>query len=205
MARKLLFSDKRVKDISLALAIASTGNRNRTMATSDLILRNARIADIPALSQLGIASFVDKFGHMYTAKDLSDFLEQAFSYAAIAAEIANPSGLYQLAERDGALLAYCKLGLTCGFPDHARGQTVLELKQLYTAPGLMGGGIGTTLMDWAMAEFAARGADEVQLSVWSGNHGAQRFYARYGFAKVADITFKVGAQMDEEFLFARLL
>ena len=56
-----------------------------------------------------------------------------------------------------------------------------------------------------MAEAAARGADEVQLSVWSGNHGAQKFYARYGFSKVADITFLVGEQMDEEFLFARML
>ncbi|MFM5953915.1 MAG: GNAT family N-acetyltransferase, partial [Novosphingobium sp.] len=31
------------------------------------------------------------------------------------------------------------------------------------------------------------------------------FYARYGFAKVADITFRVGEQLDEEFLFARML
>jgi len=61
------------------------------------------------------------------------------------------------------------------------------------------------LMDWAMAVAAERNADEMQLSVWSGNDGAQRFYARYGFAKVADITFRVGEQLDEEFLFARML
>ena len=48
-------------------------------------------------------------------------------------------------------------------------------------------------------------ADEVQLSVWSGNHGAQRFYARYGFEKIADVTFKVGEQIDDEFLLAKLL
>lgn len=167
--------------------------------------RAATVADIPALSRLATASFVDKFGHMYTARDLADFLEESMSEAAIAAELANPARLYRLAEREGDLAAYCKLGLACGFPEHARGAYVLELKQLYTAPGQMGGGIGTVLMDWAMAEFSARGADEVQLSVWSGNLGAQRFYARYGFAKVADITFRVGEQLDEEFLFARML
>lgn len=172
---------------------------------SDLILRAATPADIPALSRLGIDSFMEKFGHMYSAKDLADFLEEAHSHTALAGELANPTRLYRLAEMDGALLGYCKLGLTCGFPDHARGSNALELKQLYTAPGKTGMGIGKALMDWAMAELAARGADEVQLSVWSGNDGAQRFYARYGFAKVADITFRVGEQLDDEFLFARMI
>jgi diamine N-acetyltransferase len=45
----------------------------------------------------------------------------------------------------------------------------------------------------------------MQLSVWSGNVDAQRFYARHGFAKVADVTFRVGAQIDHEFLLARRL
>jgi ribosomal protein S18 acetylase RimI-like enzyme len=57
-------------------------------------------------------------------------------------------------------------------------------------------------MDWALSMARERGADEVQLSVWSENDGAQRFYARYGFAKVADITFAVGEQLDHEYLFA---
>ncbi len=172
---------------------------------NQIALRAATGADVPALSRLATDSFVSKFGHMYSAKDLTDFLEEAMSERAIAAELANPARLYRLAEREGALAAYCKLGLTCGFPEYARGAKVLELKQLYTAPGQMGGGIGTALMDWAMAEFETRGADEVQLSVWSGNLGAQKFYARYGFEKVADITFRVGEQLDEKFLFAKRL
>lgn len=172
---------------------------------SELVLRGADAGDIPALSRLGIASFVAKFGHMYCAKDLGTFLEQAFSLAAITSEVASPARLYRLAFRGEALVGYCKLGLTCGFPEHARGAKVLELKQLYTDPAATGQGIGKALMDWAMQEFAARGADEAQLSVWSGNHGAQRFYARYGFEKVADITFAVGEHLDEEFLLARLL
>jgi diamine N-acetyltransferase len=168
-------------------------------------LRPATTADIPALSRLGIDSFVAKFGHMYRQQDLDTFIAETHSEAAIAAELANPARLYCLAEQDGKLAAYCKLGLICGFPDHARGSNVIELKQLYTAPGQLGRGIGTALMDWALHVANEREADEMQLSVWSGNHDAQRFYARYGFAKVADITYRVGEQIDEEFLFARML
>jgi ribosomal protein S18 acetylase RimI-like enzyme len=168
-------------------------------------LRPPSSNDISALAALGIDSFVAKFGHLYRPQDLATFLEEAFAPAAIAAELANPERLYCLAETDGQLAGYCKLGLVCGFPEHARGSRPIELKQLYTDPAQTGKGIGAALMDWALAEARSRGADEMQLSVWSGNDGAQRFYARYGFAKVADVTFRVGEQIDEEFLLAATL
>lgn len=169
------------------------------------ILRPATTADVPALSRLATDSFVAKFGELYSARDLHSFLDESLSEPAIAAELANPDRVYRLAERGGALVGYCKIGLTCGFPQHARGSKVMELKQLYTAPDATGGGIGKALMDWAMDQFAARGADEVQISVYAYNDGAHRFYRRYGFDKVADITFRVGEHIDPEFLFARML
>lgn len=169
-----------------------------------MILRPATPADGLAISRLATESFVAKFGPLYSAENLANHLAEHLSEAAVAAELANPDRLYRLAERDGALVGYCKLGLSCGFPEHARGQNVLELKQLYTDPNATGLGIGGALMDWAMAEFAARGADEVQISVYSENEGAHRFYQRYGFEKVADITFVVGDHVDPEYLFAQL-
>jgi ribosomal protein S18 acetylase RimI-like enzyme len=41
----------------------------------------------------------------------------------------------------------------------------------------------------------------MQLSVYSENLGAQRFYQRYGFEHVADIDFWVGNHRDDEFLY----
>ena len=171
-----------------------------------MILREATPADIPALSKLATDSFIAKFGHLYSAENLAMFLEENLSGQAITAELANPDRVYRLAEGDdGALLGYAKIGLNCGFPDHARGGRVMELKQLYAAPEATGKGIGGALMDWAMDQFAAREADEAQLSVYAHNEGAHRFYRRYGFEKVADITFRVGTHIDPEFLFARML
>ena len=171
-----------------------------------MILRDANPGDIPALSRLASEAFIAKFGHLYSAENLNLFLGESLSEAAIAAEMDDPSRVYQLAaDADGTLLGFAKIGLTCGFPDHARGSRVMELKQLYTAPDATGRGIGAALMDWAMDRFAAHGADEAQLSVYADNPGAHRFYARYGFEKVADITFRVGDHLDPEFLFARML
>lgn len=168
-------------------------------------LRPATADDVPALSRLATQAFVAKFGHLYAREDLDTFLRDCLSEAAVAKDFADPAQVYRLAEADGKLTGFCKISTKCGWPEHARGARAMELKQLYTAPDATGMGIGAALMDWAMAELAARGADEVQLSVYAENTGAHRFYARYGFGKVADITFRVGNHVDPEFLFARLL
>ena len=49
----------------------------------------------------------------------------------------------------------------------------------------------------------AMACDAIQLSVWSGNLGAQRFYARHGFSKVGEHTFPVGRVVDLEFTLRR--
>lgn len=168
---------------------------------SGMTLRAASADDVAALAALGRDSFVAKFGHLYRAGDLADFLGETFAPAAIADELADPERRYRLAEEDGALIGYCKLAVPSSLARHGTAERPIEIKQLYTAPGMTGRGIGAALMDWALAEAAAHHADAIQLSVWSGNDDAQRFYARYGFAKTADIHFWVGTQRDDEFLF----
>ncbi|HMO67357.1 MAG TPA: GNAT family N-acetyltransferase, partial [Novosphingobium sp.] len=168
--------------------------------TSATRLRDAAPADAAALARLGREAFTAKFGHLYNPADLSAFLADAYAQSTLARALADPQVRYRVAERAGDLIALCRLDLRCGWPEHARGTCVVELKQLYTAPGLTGGGLGSALMDWAVATALGHGADEMQLSVWSENHGAQRFYARFGFAKVADTHFMVGGHRDEEFL-----
>ena len=63
--------------------------------------------------------------------------------------------------------------------------------------------VGAALLEWALGEARERACDAVQLSVFSENHGAQRFYARYGFDKVGEYLFQVGATRDLEFILRR--
>ena len=170
-----------------------------------MILRPATPADAAALARLGHEGFVAKFGHIYAPEDLSAYLDEAHSVAARLAEMAQDSTVLCLADSGQGLAGYCKLSLACGWPELARGRQAIELKQLYTDPALTGQGIGTVLMEWALAEARRRGADEIQLSVWSENPGAQRFYARHGFAKVGETQFRVGKHLDEELVVARMI
>ena len=171
-----------------------------------MILRAMHRDDVPEMARFARHSFVEKFGHIYHPDDLSSFLDKVYSHAAIAGELADPKLVFHLAtDESGTLAGYCKIALASGFPEHARGSRAMELKQLYTDPARTGQGIGGRLMAWAMTQFDAHGGDEVHISVWSENYGAQRFYERYGFTKLADVDFWVGNHRDHEFLYARML
>ncbi len=176
---------------------------------ANIIYRDACADDIAALAELGRNSFIDAFGHLYAAADLNMFLEMVYSANAIAEDIANPERLHHIAEKDGVLLGYCKLGFTTNYTEYLddshKGRKAMDLMQLYLAGGQTGSGIGSALMIWALEEGRARGYDDVLLSVYSENYGAQRFYARHGFTKIADIFFMVGNHRDDEYLYRRVL
>lgn len=171
-----------------------------------MLLRLATPEDAAALADLGRRAVSAKFQHLYKPEDFATFLAEAHSEAKVAKEIADPGMRVAVIEEGGALIAFCKLVLESTMPaGHSDAQAPLELKQLYTDPARIGGGLGARLMDWAFAQAQELGADEIQLSVYSENPEAQRFYHRYGFAKIADIEFWVGTHCDPEFMFARRL
>lgn len=166
-------------------------------------LRPATIADAEPLAQLGTDSFVASFGHLYSTEDLAAFLDEHRTPARYRAHLTAPPSLIQVAEADGRLAAYCLIVRGHGFTERPepRPERPVFISQLYCAPDMTGRGYGAALLEWAVAEARAWRADAVQLSVFSGNHGAQRFYRRHGFDHVADIDFWVGKHRDHEFLY----
>jgi ribosomal protein S18 acetylase RimI-like enzyme len=166
-------------------------------------LRPATPADAPALAELARASFVAAFGHLYKPEDLAAFLAEYRTPEKYREHLADPPTLIQLAEVDGVPAAYCLIvrGELHDEQLEPRPERPVFLSQLYCAPDMSGHGLGAALIEWAIAESRAWGADAIQLSVFSENYGAQRFYQRYGFAKIADIDFWVGNQRDHEFLY----
>lgn len=168
-----------------------------------ITLRPAVAADAEPLARLAHQSFVDAFAHFYRPEDLQQFLDEWKTPAVYAAAIADPDTAIRLAEVDGKLAAYCLLKRGYVMDDHPypRPARPVFLSQLYCAGEMTGHGLGKRLMDWALDQARAWQADSLSLSVYSENPGAQRFYQRYGFAKVADTEFWVGSQRDEEYLY----
>jgi ribosomal protein S18 acetylase RimI-like enzyme len=165
-----------------------------------LSLRPAAPEDAPALCRLATDAFVHAFGHLYRAEDLHAFLAEHRTEEVYREAMADPGTRIALAEADGMMAGYALIHWPSEFGSESDAFHPLALHQLYCAPAMTGRGTGAALMDWALGEARALGCDAVQLSVWSGNFAAQRFYARYGFSKIADIDFMVGSHRDDEFL-----
>ena len=164
-------------------------------------LRPARADEAAALAEVGRASFVAAFGHLYKPDDLAAFLAEYRTEAKFREHLADPPTVIEVAESEGRLAAYCLIVRGQKFAEQAepRPARPVFVSQLYCAPEMTGRGLGAALLEWAIAEARGWGADALQLSVFSENFGAQRFYQRYGFAHVADIDFWVGNHRDHEF------
>lgn len=159
--------------------------------------RDATIEDAPAIDALFRASFSETFAHLYDPADLAAFFAR-FSPQAWQSELADPDVAFRLAEEGERLAGYAKIS-SLTLPVEAAGPAA-ELRQLYIATPWHGAGIAPVLMDWALAQARARGGRDLYLTVFTGNHRARRFYARYGFEEVGPYAFMVGSQADEDLI-----
>lgn len=170
------------------------------------LIRPATPADAAALGALGrqtfLDTFVDGFAIPYPADDLAAFLEASFSADAIRARLKEPGAAWWVAERHGELLAFANTGPNTlphpqARPSHA------ELRRLYVAKAAQGLGLGTRLLAIALDWMETNTDGPLWIGVWSGNLKAQKLYAAYGFAKVGEYQYPVGAWQDDEVILRR--
>lgn len=172
--------------------------------TDALLYAPAQEADASQLSAFARQSFCDTFAHLYPKLDLQAFLQETYGPEIQAKEIADPDTEHLLAWRGGHIRGFVKLGLER--TGHALpGRPAVELHRLYVAQDEQGSGMAHALLDWAVRRARERGALDMTLSVFSENHRARRFYARYGFVEIAPCVFKVGAIEDRDLIYRAAL
>jgi ribosomal protein S18 acetylase RimI-like enzyme len=166
-------------------------------------IRRATPADVPALAELGAATFVETFGHLYTREDLADFLASGHSPAYYERALAEPGAAFWIAGRAGEPpLGYAVAG-PCKLPVPALEPGAGEIRRLYVRAAGQGDGLGSRMLAMALDWLVAQRHAPLYVGVWSGNTGAQRLYQRFGFAKVGEYEFPVGRQLDREFILKR--
>jgi ribosomal protein S18 acetylase RimI-like enzyme len=172
-----------------------------------ITIRPASTRDAAALSRLGALTFAETFEGHNTPEDMARYLAESFTPERQATEIADASGVVLLAEhsadsREPELMGYAHL-VAGPVPDAVRGPSPLELKRLYVLRAWHGRRVAQALMDAGIAAAAARGARTLWLGVWERNPRAIAFYEKYGFTRVGEHTFVLGADRQTDWLFAR--
>ncbi len=167
-----------------------------------LTIRRGGPDDAEALAAIGRSTFAETFGHLYPPQDLAAFLAEAHSLARARADLADPAKAAWLAEAHGAVVGYAVAG-PCKLPHPEVTPACGELERIYLAAAHQGGGGGTQLLAEALAWLEKDGPRRLWIGVWSENFGAQRLYARHGFAQVGTYEFAVGQTRDHEFILRR--
>jgi ribosomal protein S18 acetylase RimI-like enzyme len=171
-------------------------------ARMTITYRDAELRDAAALRELFAESFIETFGHLYRPADLREFLDENRE-AKWRASLSDAGIAIRAAEKDGRLAGFIELGPR-KLPHESTAPT-LELRRLYLRSDAHGSGIADELMKWLLQEAARRGARELVLSVFVGNHRARRFYERYGFEVVGKFDFMVGSHADEDLILRHII
>jgi len=171
-------------------------------ANTGSVIRRAVPADIPALAEVGAATFVETFAHLYTPENLDAFLVDTHAPERWARRLAEPGVAVWIAQIGGTAAAYATAG-PCKLPVEDLEPRAGELRQLYVRGSAQGRQLGSRLLHLALDWLAAEGHAPLYIGVWSENFGAQRLYARHGFTKVGEYDFPVGEHRDREFILKR--
>ena len=172
------------------------------MSDRPFTVRRAIANDAAALAHLAEITFTETFAHLYPPADLEAYVASTYTEQASLKTLADPRMAYFLAGAEGepavgfALAGYCKL------PVPGLEPTAGELRQLYVRSAYQNQRLGGLLFEAALTWLEAH-YSPLYVGVWSENHGAQRFYSRYGFVKLGEYGFPVGKTVDREFILRR--
>ena len=167
------------------------------------MIRRARLPDAAAVARVSAATFTETFGHLYPPEDLAEYLGRVCTTDAYSQVIAAPTSAIWLAAAGSEPPVGFVFAADCKLPVENLETTSGEIRQLYILATHQSQRLGAKLMDVALTWFAEQRRTPLYIGVWSENLGAQRFYERYGFRKVGEYGFPVGATVDHEFILKR--
>ncbi|MGH3958503.1 GNAT family N-acetyltransferase [Mycobacterium sp.] len=128
-----------------------------------------------------------------TRENIASFVAANLSATRFGEYLADPDRLLLIAEHDDRIIGYVML---------VRGDGV-ELSKMYVLADDHGTGVSTALMDAALTAAGALGGRYVWLGVNQKNQRAQRFYTKHGFKVNGTRTFKVGANLEHDYVMTR--
>jgi GNAT superfamily N-acetyltransferase len=149
---------------------------------SDILIRQARREDLPALVAMFAA---DALGGHGDTTDPEAFADYVRAFVAIEA---SPDQTLYVAERRGEVVGTFQTMVTTSLT--GRGSSAMIIEAVQTRADMRGQGVGALMIEFAIAEAKGRGIGRVALTSNAVRKDAHRFYERLGF-KPSHLGFKM--------------
>ena len=170
------------------------------MQPAPINIRKGTPADSQPVAALARRTFRDSFGADNDPQDMAAYLDQSFSPRIQAAELADPSSCFLIAESGKQLVGYARL-VEVPPPSCISAQHAIRLQRLYADREWIGCGVGAALMAACIDEAARRGHAGIWLGVWDKNEQAIRFYQQWGFQPVGTQPFILGSDLQTDCIY----
>jgi ribosomal protein S18 acetylase RimI-like enzyme len=164
---------------------------------SEIVINKIGNEQIDQLQQIGRQTFSETFAESNSAENMAKYLEEAYSYEKLSAELNDPNSLFYFAMMGQDVIGYLKLNFGASQTE-LKDNDALEIERIYVLKSFQGKRVGQLLFDKAIQIAKEQNAEFVWLGVWEENKKAIQFYTRNGFVEFDQHVFVLGneAQTD---------
>jgi len=177
---------------------------NQRTTLPDMVIRRASRQDAELLVELGKRAFYEAFAEQTAPEDMTAYLQTTFSIEETTTQLNNKESLYLIIELQADSVGYAYLYPTRP-PECIKDPKAIQLIRFYLLKKCYGLGVGNTLMQTCIDESYVRGYRSVWLSSWELNGRANAFYKRWHFKVIGRQKFRVGSDVQNDFIFMRNL
>ena len=170
----------------------------------------ATAADLVELAAVAAETFPLACSSSAAVEDIDAFIVATLSASRFGEYLADPDRVVLTATDGDRIIGYTMLirradssGVDADVPPSVTPRPAVELSKMYVLPDWHGSGAAGLLMQAGIAWAEAGGAGAVWLGVNQGNQRAQRFYRKHGFDTVGARTFRLGANLEDDFVMVR--
>ena len=169
-----------------------------------LRIRVADENDNRLLADLVRKTFLDTFGADNTPENMAAYLAASFAPEIQAAELSDPDTTFLIAEVGGEAAGFARLRQG-GNGFNSSAFCPFEIVRFYSRQEWIGRGVGSALMQTCLELAKTLGCDLLWLDVWEHNPRAQAFYRKWGFERVGSQAFRLGDELQTDWIMQRLI
>ena len=162
-------------------------------------IHQAGIDELEELQQISRTTFTETFSVHNSEENMRNYLRDNLSLEKLGEELNNPESSFYFAEMKDQVIGYLKLNVGAA-QNEWKENTGLEIERIYVLKEYHGLTIGQLLFEKAISIAKSIEMQYVWLGVCEKNERAIAFYTKNGFKVVGHHLFKLGDDIQTDYL-----
>ena len=170
----------------------------------NVIIRRCSDNDLDHIQKIGYETYDETFRKLNQPETINQYLAASFNKEKLYSELSNPNSFFYFMYVENELAGYLKINLAPSQTDINDPESV-ELERIYVRKVYLKSGLGKRLMNYSFKIAADWNKSYIWLGVWDQNVKAIAFYIKMGFKKVGQHTFKMGEELQNDFIMKKTI